>query len=266
MMTAATINPVISKAQLQSRPLPVIPIIIAQQSALFPLYFFIPLWIVMLNLIAAGLVILSVKSKSFVIARWLKLVITAAAIVGILVFFRKFAGRDAGVALISAMYGLKILETKKIRDANLLLSLGFFMLVAGFLFTQKPWIAFYQFIPIIAILNALVAMQSVGKGKTVKRSLGDVVRNLSRYLLLALPIMIVLFLFFPRLGGPIWRMPGASTAASGVSDSMSPGDVSNLQLFDKVAFRAIFSGQTPNERELYWRMITLDEYDGNYLD
>ncbi|TQV82953.1 transglutaminaseTgpA domain-containing protein [Aliikangiella coralliicola] len=255
-------NSAISKRQLQTRELPIIPIVIAQQCVLLPLYFFIPLWIVALNLFAAGLVVWSMKNKSFEVDRWLKLVITAAAIVGILVVFRKFSGRDAGVALISAMYGLKILETKKLRDANLLLSLGFFMLVAGFLFTQKPWIALYQFIPIIAILNALVSMQSIGRGKVVKRSLGQVIRSLSQYLLLALPIMIVLFLFFPRLGGPIWRMPGASTAASGVSDSMTPGDVSSLQLFDKVAFRAKFNGSAPNEKDLYWRMLTLGEYDG----
>ena len=253
---------VISLQEFEQKPLPLLSIIIAQQCVLFPLYFFIPLWIVFLNTACALLVVVAMGNPRIKISRWIRLAITLAAIGGVLINYQKFSGRDAGVALISVMYGLKILETRTRRDASLLLSFGFFMLVAGFLFSQKPWIAFYQFIPIIMILNALVGMQSLEVSQEYHFSIAKVFKDFSKYLLLALPIMLVLFLFFPRLSGPIWRMPGSSSAASGVSDSMSPGAISNLQLFDKVAFRVSFEGQEPNSTQMYWRMLALDNFDG----
>lgn len=252
----------ISSKQFVERPLPMESIIVAQQLVLLPLYFFVPIWIALLNTLSAVAVFYSYKKPKFQVTQALKLAITFIAIAGILFVFRKFSGRDAGIALITAMYGLKILEVKSRRDANLLLSLGFFMIVAGFLFSQKPLIAIYQFIPVLMILNAFIALNSIDRPTLFKSSLINVLKELGRYLIFALPIMMILFVFFPRLGGPIWRMPGSSTAASGVSDSMSPGEISSLQLFDEIAFRAKFDDKTPKESNFYWRLLVLDEFDG----
>jgi len=252
----------LSQRAFASQPLPMVAVVLAQQSVLLPLYFFIPLWISVLNTLCAISVVAASRFRQLQMKRWLKLLITLSAIAGVLVTFHRFAGRDAGVALIAVMYGLKILETTRIRDANLLLSLGFFILLAGFLFTQKPWIAFYQLLPIVLILNALVAINRIGLGNRNSFSISTIFKDFSRYLILALPIMLILFVFFPRLGGPIWRMPGTTSASSGISDSMSPGAISDLQLFDKVAMRVKFTGEAPNTNQMYWRAIVLDEFDG----
>ena len=252
----------ISRNVFQGRPLPIEAVVLAQQFVLLPLYFFVPLWIAALNTGVAIAVVYAHKKPRFKISKWLKLLITSLAILGILIAFRKFSGRDAGIALISAMYGLKILEVNSKRDATLILGLGFFMIVAGFLFSQKPLIAFYQFIPVIAILNAFLALQSLTPFKLMSTSLFGIIKDLGRYLLIAIPIMIILFVFVPRLGGPIWRMPGATSSISGVSDSMSLLEVSDLQLSDKVAFRVNFQGEAPKESDLYWRVLALDNFDG----
>ena len=252
----------LTSKEFAERPLPMDAIIFAQQLVLLPLYFFVPIWIAVLNSLAAFVVLYSFKSNRFKVPRVFKLLITVAAIAAIFIAFKKFSGRDAGIALISAMYGLKILEINSRRDANLLLCLGFFMVVAGFLFSQKPIIAVYQFIPVLMILNAFIALNSLDRPGIFKSSFKNVIKELSRYLLFALPVMIVLFLFFPRLSGPIWRMPGASSAASGVSDTMSPGEISSLQLSDEIAFRVKFVDKKPEDSDLYWRMLVLDKFDG----
>ncbi|MDH8628957.1 transglutaminaseTgpA domain-containing protein, partial [Klebsiella pneumoniae] len=40
----------------------------------------------------------------------------------------------------------------------------------------------------------------------------------------ALPLMLLLFVLFPRIDGPLWGMPGdAFSAVSGLSSEMQPG-------------------------------------------
>jgi transglutaminase-like putative cysteine protease len=45
----------------------------------------------------------------------------------------------------------------------------------------------------------------------------------------------------------------ADKAVSGISDTVNPGQFSSIALLDEVAFRARFKGQTPEQRDLYWR-------------
>ena len=78
-----------------------------------------------------------------------------------------------------------------------------------------------------------------------------------------IPIMLALFLLFPRVQGPLWGLPQINySAKSGLSDIMSPGDVSALSLSDDVAFRVLF--ETPPEKpaQFYWRGPVLWEFDG----
>ncbi len=63
-------------------------------------------------------------------------------------------------------------------------------------------------------------------------------------LLKAAPIALVLFLFFPRLAGSFWGAPSAERALSGLTEEMSPGDISDLTLNDVVAFRVRFDGNS----------------------
>jgi transglutaminase-like putative cysteine protease len=82
-------------------------------------------------------------------------------------------------------------------------------------------------------------------------------------LLQAIPLMLVLFLLFPRIQGPLWGLPhDAHAGLSGLSDNMSPGSLNSLILSDAVAFRAAFRGRIPEAKALYWRGPVLWDYDG----
>ena len=68
----------------------------------------------------------------------------------------------------------------------------------------------------------------------------------------AIPLMIVLFVLFPRIS-PLWTVPlQAPVGKTGVTDSMSPGDIALLTQSDELAFRVTFEGQVPRNRQLYW--------------
>jgi transglutaminase-like putative cysteine protease len=87
----------------------------------------------------------------------------------------------------------------------------------------------------------------------------------ARMLLFAVPLAVVLFFVFPRLGSPLWGMPGPGGGGggkSGLSERMAPGQLSQLAMSGEPAFRARFEGPMPAREELYWRGIVLDAFDG----
>src|SRR6202035_1352547 len=53
------------------------------------------------------------------------------------------------------------------------------------------------------------------------------------------------------------------TAASGVGDTMSPGDIDHLALSDEIAFRVRFAAAAPPAAERYFRGPVLDGFDGH---
>lgn len=78
-----------------------------------------------------------------------------------------------------------------------------------------------------------------------------------------LPLMLVLFLLFPRLPGPLWSIPrDTGTTRFGLSDHMAPGAITALGQSGEVAFRARFFGPTPPPTSRYWRALVLWDYDG----
>lgn len=76
-----------------------------------------------------------------------------------------------------------------------------------------------------------------------------------------LPIMLVLFVVIPRLG-PLWAIPTQHGTKTGFSDTLSPGDLSNLVQNKSPAFRVEFEGETPHSSALYWRGLVMDNFDG----
>jgi transglutaminase-like putative cysteine protease len=79
----------------------------------------------------------------------------------------------------------------------------------------------------------------------------------------ALPFMLLLFLLFPRVQGPLWGIPqDRFSAVSGLSDTMSPGSIALLSQSDAIAFRAKFQGEVPPQSQLYWRGPVMPSFDG----
>lgn len=236
----------------------IIPMLIAIQAiVLFPLWFEIPTWISAITIGLMGLKFLTYK-YNFKLPSWLVLIFVFGSLVGVFVYFKTISGRDAGVGLICLMYGFKLLESKSYRDAALTLFISFFIMVMAFLFNQSIAMGLYLLVAMVVILSGLVALNSIEGIKGIK--------HLSKIsgvaLLQALPIMLVLFFLFPRLPGPLWSMPDSSQGGTGISDSMSPGDIGALTTFEDPAFRVKFDGDAPSANDMYWRGMVFSEYDG----
>lgn len=186
-----------------------------------------------------------------------KALVVIACCAGVTLTFGRLFGREPGVALLTLLLVLKLHELKSVRDGHTVVLLGYFMLLAAFLYSQTPAVAAVLFGSMVVITAALIAL--TGPPAPVRALL----RQSAWMLAQALPFMLVLFVLFPRVPGPLWGLPlDAFGARSGLSDSMSPGDISQLSLSGEIAFRARFDDAPPPARELYWRGPVLSTFDG----
>lgn len=191
--------------------------------------------------------------------RWVLLPIAALAMAAVLATFKTFFGRDAGVAMLSLLLTLKLLEMHAKRDLFVVIFLSFFLILASFFYSQSIGTALMTIAAVIAILTTQLSFQYTGIVPPLTKRL----RYGATILSLAAPVTLVLFLLFPRIQGPLWGMPGdAQAGRSGMSDTMSPGNISQLALSDEVAFRVKFKDAVPARQQLYWRGAVLGNYDG----
>lgn len=218
-----------------------------------------PVWISVLAICLGGWRLLQLRMNGKPAAKWLMALIAIAASTGILMQYRTLFGRDAGVALLVVMLALKLLETRTQRDGMLLGFLGCFLLVTNFLHSQTIPTALYMLGCAWLLVASLIGMQHTGAWPGWRQLL----RRSAVLILQGVPLMLVLFLLFPRIQGPLWGLPqDAYAGLSGLSDTMSPGSLNNLILSDAIAFRAAFKGRIPEPKDLYWRGPVLWDYDG----
>ncbi|MBM3343520.1 MAG: DUF3488 domain-containing protein [Betaproteobacteria bacterium] len=192
-------------------------------------------------------------------SRWLLMVMVAGGAAAILLQYRTLFGRDAGVALLVLMLSLKLLETRTLRDGMVLAFIGYFLVITNFLYTQSIATAAYLLVCVWLITAAMINLQQRREAAGYRTQL----RTSAVLLAQSLPLMVVFFLFFPRVQGPLWGLPAdAFSGISGLSDSMSPGTLNQLVLSDEVAFRAAFADGAPAASHRYWRGPVLLDFDG----
>jgi protein-glutamine gamma-glutamyltransferase len=173
--------------------------------------------------------------------------------------YRTLLGREAGVTLLLLLLALKLLEMRATRDVFVVVFLCFFVLLTQYLNGQELPIALVTTGAALALFFVLVSVSlkdgDIGAGRKL--------RLVAMMALKAIPLTIVLFVLFPRLNHPLWGLPkDAGTGRTGLSDSMSPGNINQLLNSDAIAFRAQFDGVPPANESLYWRGPVLGSFDG----
>lgn len=192
-------------------------------------------------------------------ARWLLVPVAVLAMAGVYASHRTLLGQEAGVSMLVLLLTLKLLEMHAKRDLFVVLFLSFFLVLTSFFYSQSIGTALMTIAAVIAILTTQLSFQYTG----VVPPLGRRLRLGALILVLAVPLMLVLFVLFPRVQGPLWGLPSdAHAARSGLSETMAPGNISELALSDAIAFRAKFIDPAPPQSKLYWRGIVLGAYDG----
>lgn len=182
----------------------------------------------------------------------------ALAVAATLLSYRTLLGRDAGVTLVVVLLALKTLELRARRDAFVVFFLSFFLMLTQFFYSQSLLTAAAMLLALWGLLTALVnAHMPVGKPP-----LWQAGRIAGQMTLLGAPIMLVLFMLFPRLA-PLWGLPGdAMTGRSGLSASMTVGNIASLALDGSIAMRVRFEGATPATAQMYFRGPVLNNFDG----
>jgi len=185
------------------------------------------------------------RTPGWIIMGAIALAITAGAFLE----YRKLFGREVGVMLLIVMLCLKVLEMKMKRDAMVVIFIGFFLALTNFLYSQTILMGAYMFICVWLMIATLIGFNRINTEPSIRERLVPA----GWLLLQSIPMMIVFFFLFPRVTGPLWSTPQEAQARTGLSDSMSPGDISKLSQSDAVAFRVEFEGAVPNNTDLYWR-------------
>jgi transglutaminase-like putative cysteine protease len=219
----------------------------------------LPWWISMFVFGMGAAHMLLLRHPGWEAPRLLVFAATLAGAAGVFLKYGTLLGRNAGVALLVVMLALKLLELRRLRDVQLMIFLNYFLVITNFLFTQTPLIALYMMAATVVNTAALgVATQARAVHPAIQE-----LRFAAVLLTQALPVMLVLFVFFPRISGPIWGLPkDAYSGVTGLSDSMSPGAISQLAQSESPAFRVKFSGSAPPPSQRYWRGPVLWHTDG----
>ncbi len=190
--------------------------------------------------------------------RWLLMLIVAGGCAAILVEFRTLFGRDAGVALLVMLMALKLLELKSRRDAIVVVILGYFLLLTHYFYSQSIATGLWLLAALWLLTATLIRVHGGGAATT-----RGTLRHAAVLAAQSLPFMLVLYLLFPRISGPLWGLPqDAHSGRTGLSETMAPGNIANLAQSSEIAFRVLFDGTLPPRGKLYWRGPVLEAFDG----
>ncbi len=220
----------------------------------------LPVWVLATVAVSAGIRLLLARRGRPAPPRGVRLIIGVLAAALLYLQFRTFNGLSAGTALLVLMAGLKLLETDTRRDIYVITLIIYFVSLSALLEGNSFWLLAYLIGVCWLTTATLLRLTSTLPAPDWRRSL----RYAGRILSQALPLALVFWLLFPRFAGPLWHIPDeGGTAGSGLSDTMSPGDITELALSDEIAFRVRFATAPPPPQERYWRGPVMHEFNGH---
>jgi len=188
-----------------------------------------------------------------------KAVLAAFMFTAVFISYGTLLGRDAGIALLVSLSGLKLYEVKCKRDYYITSFMGLFLVMTNFFYSQTILTAMYMVLCVVFILFALLDVHDEKKHLRFEEKL----KRCGGLFIQAIPMTLVLFILFPRIPGPLWSLPeDAHSGLTGLDDDMSPGTISRLTLSNEIAFRVEFAGSLPDQSQLYWRGPVLWHSDG----
>ena len=208
------------------------------------------------------------KKKTARISKVLTYGLTCCALISIYLSYKSLIGIEAGVALLCTFLFAKALESHTQRDLIILFNFALFVSASSFLYSQSMWMSVLVILCLISCFIGLYRIQKSAFADYTSRhsSSQDAkhdLKNVGKFIAYALPFFLLLFLFFPRLP-PLWHVPiPDAKGVTGMSDTMSPGDIAELSQSSALAFRIVGNmQQLPPRSKLYWRAMVLDQYDG----
>ncbi len=253
--TGHTIKPVVDKPDQNT----LFFLLVSIHLSALPLYGDMPLAIIALAACLSLWQFFLIRQQRDNPGKLVQLLIIFLAFATVLASYGHIFGQQPGIALVTLMTVLKLFETKNLRDAYIIIYSAFFIIASNFFHSQSIWLILYVFFVVIFLIAILIALSDKLHSLPIKNRLAMA----SRFVLYAMPLMLILFVLFPRIPGPLWGLPDDAFASnSRLSEEMSPGSINRLISSPAIAFRVKFDKKIPPHRQLYWRGAVLSSYDG----
>lgn len=241
-------------------------VLVGAAVAMLPHVFFAPVWLTVIAYVSVIAQLPVIKRKitakkgvsrlkgSY---RFVQMGLFLAGLVGIWLTFQSVLGVDVAVSFLTLCLFCKLWELQQKRDAYVVLNLSLFVLASVFLLSQGLGVALLVMTAGLGVMMGFLALNDDGNHSGEGRG-----KTLGLLVVMALPLLVVLFLFFPRIP-PLWSVNLAGNkSTTGISDSMSPGDFADLSKSTELAFRATFDGRPPSRSGMYWRGLVFTDFDG----
>lgn len=219
----------------------------------------LPLWTTLLALACMGWRLLIFTGRAGYPGKLIKILLVVS-VLPLTVIQTRNAGVSVDTAVTLLFLGVvfKLLEMQYKRDIVIVIALCYVLIMVGFIYSQTIPASIYSLMVVMVVTGALIALNRDNPSSTF----GNNSALAMRIVLQAIPLTVVLFVLVPRVS-PLWTMPlPVSPDKTGVTDEMTPGDISSLGRSAELAFRVSFAGDIPAHEQLYWRGLVLDSFDG----
>jgi transglutaminase-like putative cysteine protease len=202
--------------------------------------------------------------KQIHIPRWLLTVLSFAVL---LYFFVRFDMEDLIGQIVEILFvfmGIKFLENKGFRDYMQIYALALFMLAGLGLMTLGMAFIVYLLTFLVLLCLSLIFLTYYAQDPELELTRQTLRTMITRSLfipVLAIPLSGLMFIILPRTSYPVLTfLNRPDKARSGFTDNVTLGHVSDIQEDERIIFRATM--EQIDESSLYWRGITLDQFDG----
>ncbi len=218
----------------------------------------LPWWLSAALAITLGWRLWQRRQRTGRVPTWLKIPLLALLTLAVIVSYGNIFGREPGTALAVGLLILKLIETETTRDVRVGVGFSCFALMSALLIDQGLVSTIVVALGLLPALATLRALEPAQKQSSLPRAL------LPGLVLLAaaVPMALLAFLLVPRLSEPLWGAPTPDEARTGLSDSMSPGNFTDLLTDDRPAMRVTFDGAAPPPDLRYFRAYVMWDFDG----
>jgi protein-glutamine gamma-glutamyltransferase len=234
--------------------------------AALPSLVHLPLWVAGIALAGGGL---------HYGGRWFRgrygkaaaILLLGLAAAGIWSSFDSWFSGDAVLSFFIVVVFLKWGESHTRRDYLLLVFAAVILAAVGTLYWENLLNLLHMLVIVFLLTVSLTALQSEASGAPV------LLRRSGILFALGLPVMLLLFLSFPRIPGPLWdlglafglpvkAMLDRGPGGFGKAKTLQPGGIHRAAKDNENVLVAEFKGAVPFKSRLYWRGPVFWEFDG----
>ncbi|MHB1946973.1 MAG: transglutaminase family protein [Gammaproteobacteria bacterium] len=209
-----------------------------------------PWWLFTVFLAAIGYRLLADYFCYPLIPRWIRFVLVIGCL---FLLYGDIHATQFLIRFLLIFIILKCIEIHTIRDLKALVICNFFLIFSALIVVQELWMIIYLLIAILANLSIMLKLSAP------QATLKQIASKTCQQLLIAIPLCIVLFYFFPRID-PLWQVRSLSKSSIGFSESMNLGSITELFNDDSTVMQISFKKNPIFDG--YWRGITLSYYTG----